>query len=188
METLKTYVNVRGDIDKIIKPYHNKIIVERDTPERFTASGFEIPGSFLEKKNTGVILSVGSRCNKEIQPGMHVLFGRNSGTDLTINDFTIVVMHDVDLILCMNPLKMFGDRLLIEPAEAPKMIKGIHIPDTIEEQPQVGIILHRGSACTEPLAEVGASVLFGKYAGMKINILGKEYLCIRDKDVFARLD
>lgn len=183
MQTLKT--TIEGALDQTIKPYHARIIVDRDTPEKFTASGFEIPGSFLDKKNTGIVLSVGARCN-ELAVGMYILFGRNSGTDITINDRTYVIMNEEDAILQMDPLKMFGNRMLIEPADAPKMIKGIFIPDTVEEQPQTGIVRHVGPACEE--IKENENVLFGKFAGMKITVRGKEYICVREKDVFAHLD
>lgn len=183
MQTLKTYT--ADALDKIIRPYHDRIIVDRDTPARFTESGFEIPGSYLDKPNTGIILSVGARCN-EMQVGMYILFGRNSGTELTINDKTLVVMHELDAILQIDPIMPFADRLLIEPAEPPKVIKGIHIPDNVQEQPQTGIIRFKGIQCSETV--IGENVLFGKFAGMRVTVRGKEYLCVREKDVFARLD
>lgn len=183
METLKT--TIEGGIDKLIAPYHDRIIVDRDTPARFTESGFEIPGSFLQKPNTGIILGVGKRC-KEVTIGQYILFGRNSGTEITINERTYVLMREEDAILQIDPIKVFSNRLLIEPSEAPKMIRGIHIPDTVEEQPQTGIVRFKGEACDE--VEVDENVLFGKYAGMKITVHGKEYLCVRQDDVFASLD
>lgn len=183
MGTLKTILP--GALDQTIKPYHGRIIVDRDTPEKFTASGFEIPGSFLSKKNTGIVLSSGARC-KEVSVGMYILFGRNSGTEITINDRTYVIMSEEDAILEMDPLKMFGNRLLIEPAEAPKMIKGIFIPDTVEEQPQTGIVRYVGPSCEE--IRENENVLYGKFAGMKITVRGKEYICVREKDVFAHMD
>src|SRR5688572_8730786 len=99
MQTLKTEVTASGPLDKILKPYHDRIIIKRDTPDQFTASGFEIPGSFLPKPNTGLVLGVGKRGSQEIQIGMHVLFGRNSGTEITLNEHTYVIMHDEDCIL-----------------------------------------------------------------------------------------
>lgn len=182
-ETLKT--TTQG-ISQILAPYHNRIVVDRDTPERFTASGFEIPGSFLPKKNTGIVLGTGQRV-KEVSIGMYILFGRNSGTEITINDHTYLIMREEDAILEIGgTIRMFGNRLLIEPSEAPKMIKGIHIPDTVEEQPQTGIVRHVGRDCEEVVP--GANVLYGKYAGMKITVQGKEYICVREQDVFANLD
>lgn len=184
METLKTNLDIA--IGKLASPYHDRIIVDRDSPAKFTESGFEIPGSFLKKPNTGIIKGVGKRVN-EVAVGQYILFGRNSGTEITINDRTYIIMREGDAILeIAEPIRLFGNRLLIEPAEAPKMIKGIHIPDTVEEQPQTGIVRHKGVLCEEVLE--GANVLFGKYAGMKITVHSKEYLCVREQDVFANLD
>jgi chaperonin GroES len=40
----------------------------------------------------------------------------------------------------------------------------------------------------EPLTvKVGDSVLYGKYAGTEINIEGREYLIMRESDIFAVL-
>lgn len=181
--TLKTYTDVQG----LVAPYHDRIIVDRDTPERFTASGFEIPGSFLAKKNTGIILGRGQRCS-EMEVGQYILFGRNSGTDITINDRTYVIMQEEDAILEMLPegkVRMFGDRVLIKPEEAPKMIKGIFVPDTVDEKPQTGKAIAVGARCNEVKAD--DSVLFGKFAGMRVTIQGNEFICIREKDVFAHL-
>lgn len=191
MQTLKTTVQATGSLDKIIQPYHDRIIIRRDTPAQFTASGFEIPGAFLQKPNTGIILSVGKRASAELQVGMYVLFGRNSGTEITLNEQTYVIMRDEDCVLEI-PLsedghpKVFGDRLLIEASEPPKSIRGIFIPDTIEEQPQTGICRYAGPKCDEVKPE--ANVLFGKYAGIKVLVKGKEYVCCRQVDIFANLD
>lgn len=183
METLKQYLP--GALDGIMRPYHNRLIVDRDTPAKFTASGFEIPGSFLQKPHTGVVLGAGPRC-EEVAIGMYILFGRSSGTDITINDHTYVVMREEDAILQIDPVMPFGNRLLIEPSEAPKMIKGIYIPDTVEEQPQTGIVRYIGKGCEE--SRLDSYVLFGKYAGMKLTVQNKEFICVREKDVFANLN
>ena len=69
------------------------------------------------------------------------------------------------------------DRVLVEPAEAEtKTASGIIIPDTAKEKPQKGKII---------AVKVGDHVLYGKYSGTEISIDGKEYLIMRNSDIFG---
>jgi chaperonin GroES len=87
-------------------------------------------------------------------------------------------------------LKPLADRVLVEAAKAEeKTSGGIIIPDTAKEKPQRGKVIAVGSGKKdEPLTvKVGDSVLYGKYSGTEINIEGKEYLIMRESDIFAIL-
>ena len=85
-------------------------------------------------------------------------------------------------------IKPLADRVLVEPAEAEETTStGIIIPDTAKEKPQKGSIVAVGSGKKdEPLTvKVGDSILYGKYAGTEITVEGKEYLIMRESDIFA---
>jgi chaperonin GroES len=87
-------------------------------------------------------------------------------------------------------IKPLADRVLVEPAKAEeKTASGIIIPDTAKEKPQKGSIVAVGSGKKdEPLTvKVGDTVLYGKYAGTEITVDGKEYLIMREADIFAVL-
>ncbi|MBK6444027.1 MAG: co-chaperone GroES [Bacteroidetes bacterium] len=87
-------------------------------------------------------------------------------------------------------LKPLADRVLVEAAAAEeKTAGGIIIPDTAKEKPQRGKVIAVGTGKKdEPLTvKVGDSVLYGKYAGTEINIEGREYLIMRESDIFAVL-
>jgi len=87
-------------------------------------------------------------------------------------------------------LRPLADRVLVEAAAAEeKTAGGIIIPDTAKEKPQRGKIIAVGNGKKdEPLTvKVGDSVLYGKYAGTEITIEGKEYLIMRESDIFAIL-
>ncbi len=87
-------------------------------------------------------------------------------------------------------LKPLADRVLVEAAQAEeKTAGGIIIPDTAKEKPQRGKVIAVGvGKKDEPLTvKIGDSVLYGKYAGTEINIEGKEYLIMRESDIFAIL-
>jgi chaperonin GroES len=81
-----------------------------------------------------------------------------------------------------------ADRVLVEPAAAEeKTASGIIIPDTAKEKPQKGSVVAIGTGKKdEPLTvKVGDQVLYGKYAGTEITVDGKEYLIMRESDIFA---
>jgi chaperonin GroES len=87
-------------------------------------------------------------------------------------------------------IKPLADRVLVEPAVAEsKTASGIIIPDTAKEKPQKGVIVAVGNGKKdEPITvKVGDQVLYGKYAGTEINVDGKEYLIMRESDIFAVL-
>ncbi len=85
----------------------------------------------------------------------------------------------------VNPL---SDRVLVEPAAAEeKTAGGIIIPDTAKEKPQKGKVIAVGTGkVDEPITvKVGDTVLYGKYAGTEITVEGKDYLIMRESDIFA---
>jgi chaperonin GroES len=85
-------------------------------------------------------------------------------------------------------LKPLADRVLVEPAQAEETTtSGIIIPDTAKEKPQKGSVVAVGPGTKdEPLTvKVGDTILYGKYAGTDITVDGKEYLIMRESDIFA---
>ncbi len=85
-------------------------------------------------------------------------------------------------------LKPLADRVIVEVAAAEeKTASGIIIPDTAKEKPQKGKVVAVGTGKKdEPMTvKVGDSILYGKYAGTEITVEGKEYLIMRESDIFA---
>ncbi|HNR21022.1 MAG TPA: co-chaperone GroES [Bacteroidia bacterium] len=85
-------------------------------------------------------------------------------------------------------LTPLADRVIVEVAAAEeKTASGIIIPDTAKEKPMKGKIVAVGNGKKdEPMTvKVGDSVLYGKYAGTEITVEGKEYLIMRESDIFA---
>jgi len=85
-------------------------------------------------------------------------------------------------------IQPLADRVLVEPAPAEeKTASGIIIPDTAKEKPQKGQVIAVGNGKKdEPLTvKIGDSVLYGKYSGTEISIEGKDYLIMRESDIFA---
>ncbi len=87
-------------------------------------------------------------------------------------------------------IKPLADRVLVEPAAAEeRTASGIIIPDTAKEKPQRGIVVAVGPGKKdEPTTvKVGDTVLYGKYAGTELAVEGKDYLIMKEPDIFAIL-
>lgn len=85
-------------------------------------------------------------------------------------------------------LKPIGDRIVLEAAPAEeKTASGLYIPDTAKEKPQQGTVVAVGEGKKdEPMTvKVGDVVLYGKFAGTEITHEGKEYLIMREGDIYA---
>jgi chaperonin GroES len=81
-----------------------------------------------------------------------------------------------------------SDRVVVEAAAAEeKTAGGIIIPDTAKEKPQRGKVVAAGPGKKdEPTTvKVGDTILYGKYAGTEIQVDGKDYLIMRESDIFA---
>lgn len=88
-------------------------------------------------------------------------------------------------VLNIQPL---ADRVLVEPASAETTTaSGLIIPDTAKEKPQKGTVVAVGKGVKdEPMTvKEGDTVLYGKYSGTEIKIDGKDYLIMRESDIYA---
>ena len=85
-------------------------------------------------------------------------------------------------------VRPLADRVLVQAAPAEqKTSGGIIIPDTAKEKPQKGKIVAVGNGKPdEPMTvKKGDTVLYGKYSGTEITIDGKDYLIMKESDIFA---
>jgi chaperonin GroES len=85
-------------------------------------------------------------------------------------------------------IRPLADRVVVEPSPAEtKTASGIIIPDTAKEKPQEGNVVAVGPGKTEePMTvKLGDKVLYGKYAGTELKLNGKDYLIMRESDIFA---
>ncbi len=85
-------------------------------------------------------------------------------------------------------VKPLADRVLIEPNPAEeKTAGGLFIPDTAKEKPLSGKVVAVGPGTSDVKMEVkvGDQVLYGKYAGTELNVEGKDYLIMKQGDIFA---
>jgi len=85
-------------------------------------------------------------------------------------------------------IKPLADRVLVEAAPAEtKTAGGLIIPDSAKEKPQKGKVIAVGTGKKdEPLTvKVGDTVLYGKYSGTELSVDGKEYLIMKESDIYA---
>ena len=88
----------------------------------------------------------------------------------------------------VEQIKPLGDRVLVEPAPAEERTSGgIIIPDTAQEKPQRGRVIATGEGKKdEPLTvRKGDSILYAKYVGTEFKFEGKDYLIMKESDIFA---
>ncbi len=87
-------------------------------------------------------------------------------------------------------LQPLADRVLVEPDPAEtKTASGLIIPDTAKEKPQRGTVVAIGKGKKdEPLTvKTGDKVLYGKYSGTEIQLDGKDFLIMKESDIYAIL-
>lgn len=90
-------------------------------------------------------------------------------------------------------IKPLADRILVKPIEEQEVKKGgIIIPDTAKEKPMEGEVTEVGTGrITDDGKKInlevkkGDRVLYGKYSGTEVSIDGKEFLIMRESDIFA---
>ena len=88
------------------RPLHDRVVVKRIDAEEKTAGGIIIPDSAKEKPSQGEILSVGPGGRDEagklipidLKVGDIVLFGKWSGTEVTIDGVELLVVKEGDII------------------------------------------------------------------------------------------
>jgi chaperonin GroES len=93
--------------------------------------------------------------------------------------------------LNIKPIAGTENRVVVEAAAAEeKTASGIFIPDTAKEKPQKGTVIsvsEEDGKGKKPTVAPGDTVLYGKYAGTEITYEGKEYLIMRETDIYAVL-
>jgi len=93
-------------------------------------------------------------------------------------------------------LRPLHDRILVRRIQEEGKTKGgLIIPDTAKEKPQEGKVIAVGKGRVNedgklrPLdVHKGDRVLFAKYSGTEIQVVGDEHLIIREDDVLAVLE
>jgi len=88
-----------------IKPLSDRIIVKPADAEEKTASGLIIPDTAKEKPMKGEVIAVGpgkitddgKSIKMELKVGDKVLYGKYSGTEITIEGDEFLIMRETDV-------------------------------------------------------------------------------------------
>ena len=88
-----------------VRPLQDRVLVERLEEEKRTAGGIIIPDNNKEKPAEGKVVSVGpgrplengSYRALEVKEGDKILFGKYSGTEITIDGEEMLVMREDDI-------------------------------------------------------------------------------------------
>jgi chaperonin GroES len=87
-------------------------------------------------------------------------------------------------------IKPLLDRVVIEPMPAETTTaSGLIIPDTAKEKPQKGIVAAVGNGKKDytMTVKIGDTVLYGKYSGTELKYEGKDYLIMKEEEIYAIL-
>ena len=87
-------------------PLHDRVLVRRVESEEKTAGGLIIPDSAKEKPAEGIVVAVGAgakdddgdRIAMDVKEGDKVLFGKWSGTEVTIDGQEMLIMKESDIM------------------------------------------------------------------------------------------
>lgn len=89
-----------------LKPLHDRIIVEAAAKEEKTAGGIILPDSAQEKPQRGEVLAVGPGkmldsgkiAPMDVSVGDVVLYGKYSGTEVTVSGKDYVILRAEDVL------------------------------------------------------------------------------------------
>jgi chaperonin GroES len=84
-----------------IKPLADRVLVQPHEAEEKTASGIIIPDSAKEKPQRGTVVAVGPGTKDEtmeLKEGDSVLYGKYSGTELTLDGNDYLIMRQSDIL------------------------------------------------------------------------------------------
>lgn len=82
------------------KPLADRVLVEPAAAEEKTASGIIIPDTAKEKPQQGKIVAIGTGTKDEpivVKVGDQVLYGKYSGTEVTIEGQEYLIMKESDI-------------------------------------------------------------------------------------------
>ena len=88
------------------RPLHDRVLVKRVKEEEKTKGGIIIPDTVKEKPQEGNVVAVGpGACGddgkitpRDVKAGDRVLFGKWSGSEVTIDGEELIIMKESDIL------------------------------------------------------------------------------------------
>ncbi len=89
-----------------VKPLRDRIVVKALEPEEKTKSGLVLPDTAKEKPQEGKVLAVGtgrvlddgSTKAVEVKNGDRILYGKYSGTEVTVDGEEYLILREEDIL------------------------------------------------------------------------------------------
>ena len=89
-----------------IRPLHDRILVTRVAEQEVGRGGIIIPDTAKEKPQEGMVVAVGNckvnedgkRVALDVHGGDRILFGKYSGSEVTIENVEYVIMREEDVL------------------------------------------------------------------------------------------
>jgi chaperonin GroES len=89
-----------------LKPLHDRVLVKREEQDAKSAGGIIIPDTVQEKPMEGKVIAIGSGTRSEdgkitpldVKAGDKILFGKWSGTEVTIDGDELIIMKESDIM------------------------------------------------------------------------------------------
>ena len=88
------------------KPLHDRVLVRRVQSDEKTKGGLIIPDSAKEKPAEGEVIATGEGARKDsgeliapsVKTGDRILFGKWSGTEVTVDGEELLIMKESDIL------------------------------------------------------------------------------------------
>ena len=88
-----------------LRPLNDRVIIKRVEEEAISAGGIVLPDSAKEKPSRGEVIAVGNGATNSkgelqamsVKVGDNVLYGKYSGTEVTIEGQDLLIMRESDL-------------------------------------------------------------------------------------------
>jgi chaperonin GroES len=98
--------NISEDITMKIRPLYDRIVLTRVKEEETSRNGIIIPDSAKEKPQEGLVIAVGRGKRLEdgavvaldVKAGDRVLFGKYSGSEITLDGSEYIIMREDDVL------------------------------------------------------------------------------------------
>ena len=90
----------------LFTPLHDRVLVRRIESDEKTSGGLIIPDTAKEKPQEGEVVSVGAgikdeagaRIAMDVKAGDKILFGKWSGTEVTVDGKDLLIMKESDIL------------------------------------------------------------------------------------------
>ncbi|QNL19335.1 co-chaperone GroES [Hyphobacterium sp. CCMP332] len=92
------------------RPLHDRVLVKRVEEESKTKGGIIIPDTAKEKPQEGEVIAIGGGAIKDdgsvraldVKVGDRILFGKWSGTEVTLGGDELIIMKESDILGVMG--------------------------------------------------------------------------------------